>query len=207
MAAALPPRRPRDAQPHIEVHELKSKLTAFAAAAAMLGAFATPALANQTVLVTLSYVSGVGSTTQQGSFSSTVATAGSFIDDYIFTSPPAVATDIFTGTAGTGAAAGITFTSAVLYYFGAPPTVANALGGTFTGTSFNETAAGLVTSGVYELEIQGTSLGGTSAYTGLIKATTQDLAPSVPEPATWAMWLLGLGATGAALRRRRGQAA
>ncbi|MBL8770948.1 MAG: PEP-CTERM sorting domain-containing protein [Phenylobacterium sp.] len=34
-----------------------------------------------------------------------------------------------------------------------------------------------------------------------------EVGPAVPEPATWAMMILGFGASGAALRRRRGYAA
>lgn len=53
---------------------------------------------------------------------------------------------------------------------------------------------------------------GSAAYTGLATVTnggqeitriSYDAAPSVPEPATWAMMVLGLGIAGSALRRQR----
>ena len=50
--------------------------------------------------------------------------------------------------------------------------------------------------GSYTLHVQGTR-GRTSTYSGSISFA------AVPEPATWAMMLLGFGAIGFALRRRR----
>ena len=46
---------------------------------------------------------------------------------------------------------------------------------------------------------QGTTANGATANSGAILVT----APGVPEPATWAMMLLGFGATGVAVRRSR----
>ncbi|MDE2403606.1 MAG: PEP-CTERM sorting domain-containing protein [Sphingomonadales bacterium] len=52
----------------------------------------------------------------------------------------------------------------------------------------------------YVIKIQGTAAVNNSNYTGTLNST------SVPEPATWAMMLVGFGAVGFAMRRRQEQA-
>ena len=74
----------------------------------------------------------------------------------------------------------------------------------FTQTSFDpmtETWA-LVTpvvlnSGSHTIQVVGTLHGATGSYVGTLNVA------AVPEPATWAMMLLGFGAMGVAIRRRR----
>jgi hypothetical protein len=176
---------------------VKSKFSISVAAALLAAGFAAPALADQTspVLVTMNYVSGVGSKTQKGTFTDTLSTAGIFTDSYIFNSPPAIATDSFTATAGTG----ITFTSVVFTYFNS--TTPLPLTGSLTGSSITE-SAGTVNSALYEITITGTATAGAS-YTGTITAASISQTAPVPEPASWAMMLAGLTATGAFLGRRR----
>ena len=56
-----------------------------------------------------------------------------------------------------------------------------------------------LTAGSHTITVMGSITGpGGGAYSG-----TVNVAPPVPEPATWAMMLLGFGAVGFAMRRRR----
>lgn len=55
--------------------------------------------------------------------------------------------------------------------------------------------------GTYTLDVRGTS-GGAASYTGDFNFTA-----GVPEPATWALMILGFGAVGGAMRRRQSVAA
>lgn len=59
--------------------------------------------------------------------------------------------------------------------------------------------------GNYTLTIQGTPALRNSGFSGQILFTA-NAASAVPEPSTWAMMLLGMGAVGYALRRSRGNA-
>ena len=54
--------------------------------------------------------------------------------------------------------------------------------------------------------VSGGTVSGDSRTAGNVLLTAISLTPSVPEAGTWAMMLLGFGAIGAAMRRRRGQA-
>lgn len=60
---------------------------------------------------------------------------------------------------------------------------------------------GNLLAGMYTLTLSGTN-NDTGAASGTI--TIRDMNSAVPEPATWAMMLLGFGAIGFSLRRRRG---
>lgn len=123
-------------------------------------------------------------------FGNTPGTSGGFTDSYTFNFPSA-------------GKASITITSSVT----GPQTNVNFLN---KGVTFNGTALTVVTKGAVELlellnqpvaaglqtlDIKGSAqkLG---SYTGTISFA------SVPEPATWAMMILGLGAVGYSMRRR-----
>lgn len=81
---------------------------------------------------------------------------------------------------------------------------------TFNGTNFNVGSTGqvefrfltgaAVTAGPQQLVVNGTS-GGNGSYAGTISFTPNMAA--VPEPAAWALMILGFGGTGAMLRRRQ----
>lgn len=80
----------------------------------------------------------------------------------------------------------------------------------FNGMNFNVGSTGqvefrfltgaAVTAGPQQLIVNGTS-GGNGSYAGTIAFTPN--AAVVPEPAAWALMILGFGGTGAMLRRRR----
>ena len=80
----------------------------------------------------------------------------------------------------------------------------------FNGTNFNVGSTGqvefrfltgaLVTAGPQTLTVKGTS-GGNGSYAGSIAFTPA--AGVVPEPAAWALMIVGFGGTGVMLRRRQ----
>ena len=70
-----------------------------------------------------------------------------------------------------------------------------------TGTFCNWTAVGVTFAGTaYSIDF-----GGTAGQTGYDNITFGSATPggAVPEPGTWAMMLMGFGAVGFAMRRRR----
>jgi hypothetical protein len=158
------------------------------AAGALAAVLASPAHADKTTYLALSYINP--GTAQQASFSDLIGYIGDFTDDYVFASPPPVAFATFTGTAGSG----ITFTSVTLMTYGTLDS--DALAGSFTASAFTESASPPLQSAVYVLEIKGTSTSTTASYSGLVSASP------VPEPAPWGLMLLGLGGAGGLLRRR-----
>ncbi|MBS0448366.1 MAG: FxDxF family PEP-CTERM protein [Proteobacteria bacterium] len=166
--------------------------TFLAAAALSIGAIGA---AQATIIpVVLSIPSGLGDgSPMTGSFSDIISGAGSFTDDIVFNGPPPTSTDTFTATAGSG----ITFTGVTLSYFSGGGSVP--LSGSMTSTSINE-STGTIISALYDLKISGTAAAGAS-YSGTISALPGVAA--VPEPESWALMLLGLGATGAFVRGRK----
>ena len=58
----------------------------------------------------------------------------------------------------------------------------------------------LLAAGTYTIDVSGTLNSSNGAYSGSFNVAN---APAVPEPATWAMMLLGFGAVGMVIRRRR----
>lgn len=64
------------------------------------------------------------------------------------------------------------------------------------------TSSLLTTNGEHTIYVNGTLNGPNGSYSG-----TLNVNPAVPEPATWAMMLLGFGAIGFSLRSRRGHRA
>ncbi|MBN8846600.1 MULTISPECIES: FxDxF family PEP-CTERM protein [unclassified Sphingomonas] len=126
---------------------------------------------------------------------SDVAASGSFFDqiaknasfDDIFLVTLAKAGDVTITLTNTPV--GMTFSS--LLFDGNPFTVG------VTGTTFN------VGAGTYQLRLAGTAgpATATSSYSGTINYNP------VPEPATWALMILGFGAVAGALRYRRRETA
>ena len=170
------------------------KLLPLALVASALAFVASPAQATQTMTLTLP--------------------SGTFGNDGVGAvgSPTAAFTNTFTfGAAGSAFLvnlAGYTLANATLS--------TSALGGNnidFTSAVLNGTAFTLSPTGVFEfgsagpvsllaintLTINGINTGD-SAYAGTL---TFAAVPSVPEPATWGMMLLGFGVMGVSLRRRR----
>ena len=161
-----------------------------AAAAALTVALASPAHADSTQYITL--VLSASGTTQSATFSDLVGAVGTFTDDYVFASPPTLSALTFTGAAGNG----ISFTSVQLLTYGT--STSNPLTGSLGPTAFTEITSPSVGSAVYVLEIKGLSTSTTASYSGGITN-----AVPVPEPASWALWLFGLGATAGLARRSR----
>ena len=61
------------------------------------------------------------------------------------------------------------------------------------------TTVGALAGGDYRLYLSGTSTNSGNAYSGTVTLA------AVPEPATWALFILGFGAVGAGMRRRSSQ--
>jgi hypothetical protein len=105
-------------------------------------------------------------------------------------------TGTFNGSTITGLAPGL-FGANNLFYSSGPFFVdGNGLG--FT-TASGVSANLFITNGTsYRVNTQGAGL-----LTGLVTASATPLVAAVPEPATWAMMLVGFGMIGAAVRYRR----
>ena len=154
--------------------------------------------ANITTFVPLTL--GAGSS-QAGSFTNTISTAGAFVDNYIFANAPSYSLDQYLATV----ASGITFTGAALVpYMDSDPADAIDLTTILTSTGLSASPSAVLPSGLYVLELSGTALAGGS-YTLNITSTATD-APGVqtpvPEPATWLLMGMGLALTGVVKRRR-----
>lgn len=105
-------------------------------------------------------------------------------------------TGTFNGSTITGLAPGF-FGANNLFYLSGPFFVdGNGLG--FTTASGVSANLFVTNDTSYRVNTQGAGL-----LTGLVTASASAVTPAVPEPATWAMMLLGFGAIGVSLRRRR----
>jgi len=164
------------------------KLHCLGAAALCLSSavFASSALAAETI--TLTEDSGV----YEGSFSGEPSGAGSFSHEYEFTVPEdgltsgTISTNFTTG----GDIGNIDFISVLL----------NGVAFTLTGPGqfeFGSLGDLSVLAGLQTLVVNGTSAGA-GVYTGEITFVP---TPAVPEPATWALMILGFAAIGAFMRR------
>lgn len=103
-------------------------------------------------------------------------------------------TGTFNGSSITGL--GNAFGANNLYYLSGPFFVdGNGLG--FTTAAGISANLFITNDTAYRVNTQGAGL-----LTGLVTATSSPVAAAVPEPATWAMMLLGFGAVGFGMRRR-----
>jgi opacity protein-like surface antigen len=162
---------------------MKKVLLAASCAAALFGA-ASAASAAQVITLTAPAADG----SLSGAFSDTALSAGSFTDTFTFTVP--------TGVLGStlDPLTNVDFSSVTL-----------------NGQKFNVSSTGAVefqslanfavTGGTQTLVVSGTS-GGNGSFAGTL-AFAAGAAAAVPEPASWALMLLGFGGLGAVLRQRR----
>lgn len=121
-------------------------------------------------------------------------TTGPFADEYTFTIPANIGTDVLVSTFASLASANVDFNAALSSYDGSSF-------GSYSGASFAEfllSVTGPITAGTHSLVVAGNVTGTAGSYSGTLNVYP---AP-VPEPATWAMMIAGFGLAGVALRRR-----
>lgn len=165
----------------------------FASFATMALCLAVPAAANAAAMITVGPPQADGSIS--GTFESQGINAGIFSDILTFNfaqfgNANATISSIFQVSQNNN----IDFTSV-----------------TFNGTSFDIASSGdvefrflqglAISPGLQTLGINGVS-GGNGSYAGTFSVAT---LAAIPEPASWALMLLGFGAVGSTLRRRRHQ--
>lgn len=169
-------------------HLMKKLLFAAAVAAAML-AGASAASAAQ--FETWSTVNADGSFT--GNFGDTGITTSTFSDTFDFTLPTGTSSFTVNSTFTNNPANDINFTNV-----------------TFNGQAFAILSTGqnefralngvdVTAGGVQHLVVSGTS-GGSGSYDGVISFSP---LAAVPEPAAWALMIMGFGGVGAMVRARR----
>jgi hypothetical protein len=164
---------------------MKTLAAAVALTASVL-AFASTANAAKTL--TLDPPAADGSFS--GDFGDTGIVGGAFTDTFTFTMPTGLSSASISSTYTNDLSNNIDFTTVTLD--GQPFNIVS------TGqTEFRVINAVPVTSGVQTLIVAGTS-GGNGAYAGTL-SFSQAIA-SVPEPASWALMILGFGGVGASLR-------
>jgi len=178
---------------------MKKALSVLFAATTLAAVCATPAFAgpaNSGFIVFTTPTTPSGGLVMTGPMNSTFAATGMFDDVFFFITPPPDAVDAqFTIAAGTG----VTFSGFTIDYFGG--------GGdpiwtteTVLPTSINIDIPGGLISGVYQIDVTGTALAG-SSYSGTVSVTVEGTVP-VPEASSYALLAAGLGGLGFVLRRR-----
>ena len=164
------------------------KILTTAASCAALAA-ASPAWAAP--ILTFAPPSANGSTS--GTFSDTGIASGTFTDTITFTLPAGLLSSTISSIFTTDQMTNVSFTSVTL----------NGLAYNIVSqgqVEFRTLLADPIASGLQTLIVTGTS-GGNGSYSGTL--SFQAVTAAVPEPAAWAMMILGMGAVGFAMRRRR----
>lgn len=136
--------------------------------------------------------------TFSGAFFNTGIAKGTFTDTFTFTLP---ASGLGSGTVTTsvtdlGSANDLDFTSVVVN--GIAAEITRTAAGAFEVAFINNVP--IAANQLNRIVVTGVSRGN-GAYGG--QATFTPLAGAVPEPATWAMMMLGFGVVGLSMRRRR----
>jgi hypothetical protein len=119
---------------------------------------------------------------------------GEFTNTFVFTWPSAGTTSGTISSSFTASNNDLNFTSVTLNGI----EFIDVLGGPGV-TEFRFTSEQMTLAGENTLVVKGYSPGTSATYSG----TTSFTPGAVPEPTTWALMILGMGAAGAALRRRR----
>lgn len=163
------------------------KKALFAAATAIAAVAAVPASA--VVIVLTAGTNG----TYTGGFDTTVSTPGTFSHTYTFEIPTAGTTSTGLITIASSALSNLDLTSAT---FNGQALAMSGPGIFETGSITIPTSAGWQT-----LVVNGTTPNN-GTYSGSISFTPSANQTAVPEPATWAMMVMGFGAVGFAMRRR-----
>ncbi len=141
------------------------------------------------------YASATGS----GTFGNNGPLAGMFTNVFTFnvTSRGVVASDFSNAATGNGASSDIDFTSATLTGNGMTTSYTKLLGEPAALTELWGFTPFEIAAGTYTLTISGVSFGNKATFAGNFNVA------AVPEPATWAMMIGGIGMVGGAMRRRR----
>ncbi|MBB3693287.1 FxDxF family PEP-CTERM protein [Sphingomonas sp. BK580] len=177
---------------------MRSVVAIAVAAAAVIGAAAPAAAATYPVgSDNFKATPGAGGTFA-GAFQVTGLAAGVFSDTFTFTLPT---NGLGSGTVSTsvtdlGSVNDLDFTSVTINDIAA--SITKTAGGAFEVAFVNSVP--IVAGQLNRLVVTGVSRGN-GAYGG--QATFTPISSAVPEPATWAMMIMGFGVVGYAMRRRR----
>jgi hypothetical protein len=141
------------------------------------------------------FVSAAGT----GTFGNNGSLTGAFTNVFTFvvTSRGIVASDFSNTTPRDGSSTDIDFTSATLTGNGMTTSYTKLVGEPTSLTEVWDITPFEIGAGTYTLTINGTAFGSKATYAGNFNVA------AVPEPATWAMMIGGIGMVGGAMRRRR----
>jgi hypothetical protein len=169
-------------------------ITRVAAAALAAATLAYAGAAGATTYSFTVFLGGGG--TQTGGFSHVVTTP-TFSDVAQFTLTAPGSFDSQVSTILLGGIANVNFTSVFLDVMDAAHTFTVTPQGDGTEKAVLSTPV-QVSAGPHQIFINGALIGDIGSYSG-----TMNVAAAVPEPATWAMMILGMAMVGAGLRLRR----
>ncbi|MGZ6039322.1 MAG: FxDxF family PEP-CTERM protein [Phenylobacterium sp.] len=171
--------------------------TLFCATAVAVAMFAAGTAANAAQTITFDPPAADGSFT--GDFGNTGIGSGAFTNTFTFNMPTGIAAGTISSIFTTNLSNNIDFTSVTL---DGNPFDINSSG----QVEFRSINNVLVTDGPQSLVVSGTS-GGNGSYSGTLSFETAGItiggAGGVPEPAAWALMIVGFGGVGATLRARR----